>query len=345
MLEHWIQPLSSPVVQESSLSGDRIGAHLEALEHAAESSDQRAVALIGADSRWTKFVRRHLYKFTHRMPEIRLHDLGDLRRVDPDFVTGPILELLSSGICPVLIGGHLGLVKAFRQSYLQLQRPFKPCVMHESVPESIAAIPDTQRLIGVQQHLLPKIIPTSIHAMHLSHLRNGMSNADTMMRESNFVAFDVSALSVMDLPAQRAASASGLTIEEACTLMRFAGLHSAMQSVFICGQDPMSMQLDQSANVVAQMIWYFLEAYSQCIIEDPARHTHYTTYAVHLESYDTDLKFYKSERTGRWWVQFPPAGQETLFPCTYQDYHGAVNGQVTDRLIACASESMEGSKQ
>jgi hypothetical protein len=149
-------------------------------------------------------------------------------------------------------------------------------------------------------------------------------------------------MSATDVPSQRSLSTSGLNIEEGCLLMRSAGLHAQTNAVLITGHDPMSLQLDQSANVVAQMIWYFLEAYNQCIYEHPLESSHCTTYAMHLDDYDTDLKFYKSEKTGRWWVQFLPGGERTLFPCTYGDYQSAVNGEVSERLLTCAHASLEG---
>jgi hypothetical protein len=306
MLEHWIQPLVHSFSQEEYQSGDRIGRNLTAVNAGNVPPKGRGVALIGADSRWTKHVRRHLYKFTHRMSDIGVYDLGNLRRTDPDFVTGPVHELMSSGVCPVIIGGHASLIKAVRQGFIVQRKPFRPVLMHESIPDHLSDIPDKTTVIGVQQHLVPKQLPEHVRTMHLSHTRATLSDADTHIRESNCTLFDLSAMSATDVPSQRSLSTSGLNIEEGCLLMRSAGLHAQTNAVLITGHDPMSLQLDQSANVVAQMIWYFLEAYNQCIYEHPLESSHCTTYAMHLDDYDTDLKFYKSEKTGRWWVQFLP---------------------------------------
>ncbi|HLF62436.1 MAG TPA: hypothetical protein VI603_01725 [Saprospiraceae bacterium] len=307
-------------------------------------SGNREVALIGADTRWAKLVRHHLYQYTHRMPDIRIYDLGDLRRQDPDFVIGPLIELLSSQICPLLIGTNLGVMNAVRQGLMQMRNTFRPVVIHESIPESLITH-DKPLVIGVQQHLIPKHIPRHVHAMHLSDARNAMSEAETMIRDSNGLVFDLTAMSVVDMPAQKSSSSSGFCTEEACMLMRFAGLHADTRAVMITGHDPMSLQLDTSANTTAQLIWYFLEAFNQCIVEDPLGSPHYTSYSVHLEQYDTGFKFYKSERTGRWWVQLLSGIREPVFPCTYRDYQSATNGLVSDRLISCTNASLESSKQ
>jgi hypothetical protein len=341
MLEHWIQPLTPSLFREDYLKGDRLGANLSRLPEAKIPSGVRSVALIGADTRWSKFVRRNIYRFAWRTPDITIHDLGDLRRTDADFVTGPLIELITSGVCPVIIGGHLGLLKAFRQAFSYLQEQFAPLVVHERLSESVQDSPEEIRLIGVQQHLLGRTVPASIQALHLSTVRSSFDDADTLIRESSCTIFDLSALSALDLPAQRSHSTSGFSTEEACMLMRAAGLHSGTRAVMLSGHDPMSLQLDQSANVVAQMLWYFLEAFNQCIHESPLKSPHCTAYTVHLDDYDADIKFIKSERTARWWVQCDPQDPASVFPCTYHDYHSAVNGQVTDRLISCTAASLQ----
>ncbi len=345
MLTHWIQPVDDSSVLKEYLDNDRIGKNLATLDGQGKSAGFREVALIGADPRWTKHVRRHLYQFTHRISDTRLYDLGDLRRLEPDFVIGPLFELISSGICPILIGAHLSTLKVVRQAYAHLRTPLRPVVVHEGIPEFFKTSPEQSRIIGVQQHLIPRSVPSQIQTMHLSHVRNAMSDAETMIRDSNGIVFDLTAMSVIDLPAQKSHSSSGFCTEEACMLMRFAGLHPDIKLVMTTGHDSMSLELDRSANTTAQLIWYFLEAFNQCMTEDPIKGTNFTSYSVHLDFYDTGYKFYKSERTGRWWVQMLTGNQEPIFPCTYGDYQNATNGQVSDRLIACTKASLEPSKQ
>lgn len=345
MLEHWIQPLDSSSILKDYLDADRIGTNLSSLTDKPKTPGIREIALVGVDTRWAKFVRRHLYQFTYRMPDIRIYDLGDLRRSDPDFMVGPLVELLSSGICPVLIGTQLGAVAALRQSFAHIRLPFHPVAMHERLPPALISSDEPATVIGVQQHLVQRQIPGHLSVMHLSHAKDMISDVEPIIRESNCTVFDLAAMTMTDMPAQQSASSSGFCTEEACLLMRYAGLHSDSRIVMISGHDPMSLQLDLSANTAAQLVWYFMEAYSQCVIEDPLKSTHCTSYSMHLDLYDAGLKFYKSERTGRWWVQINPSNMAPVYPCTFQDYKSATNGQVSDRIIACAQASLEGSKQ
>jgi hypothetical protein len=345
MLEHWIQPLDSSAFFKDYLDADRIGTNLASLTEKPKAAGTREIALIGVDSRWAKFVRRHLYQFTYRMSDSRIYDLGDLRRSDPDFMIGPLVELISSDICPILIGGQFGAVKALRQSFAHLRLPFHPVAMHERLPEALIAADESATVIGVQQHLVQREIPPHMSVAHLSNMRNIISNAEPIIRDSNCTIFDFTSMTMADMPAQKSGSSSGFCTEEACVIMRYAGLHSGTRAVVLSGHDPMSLQMDLSANTTAQLIWYFMEAYCQSVIEDPLNSPHCTTYAMHLDEYDTDLKFFKSERTGRWWVQMNPSDLAQAYPCTFQDYQLATNGQVSDRLVACAQASMKGSKQ
>lgn len=345
MLEHWIQPLEAPSFQDDFQSGDRLGVHLSKLPRETPEAPRRSIGLIGVDSRWAKYVRRHLYRFGHRMPDILIHDIGNLRRSDPEFVTGALIEMLSAGICPVLIGGHLALVKSFKQSFTYHKELFTPAVIHETIPELFAQSDGKTNVIGVQQHVLPRHIPEKVNTLHLSHAIAEMQYADVLIRESNCTIFDLSAMAFHDVPAQRSVSVSGFDTAAACTIMRSAGLHGETRAMMISGHDPMSLQLDQSANVAAQMIWYFMEAYNQCIIESPAASAHCTGYTVHVDTYDLDLKFYKSERTSRWWVGFPAGTGDNIYPCTYHDYVDAVQGEMSERLLICATASLESLQQ
>ena len=50
----------------------------------------------------------------------------------------------------------------------------------------------------------------------------------------------------------------------------------------------------------------------------------------------SDLIFYKSEQSGRWWVELPnedPLLDKTLLPCSFLDYKNAVDGFLSDRLL------------
>ena len=53
---------------------------------------------------------------------------------------------------------------------------------------------------------------------------------------------------------------------------------------------------------------------------------------------DEELLFYKSNKTGRWWIEIPflsnvnnKLKRRTLLPCTYAEYVSATNQEIPER--------------
>ena len=92
-----------------------------------------------------------------------------------------------------------------------------------------------------------------------------------------------------------------------------------------------------SFQLVAQMIWYFLEGHNFSIIERPAESDpDFTKYLVPCES--EELIFFKSALTERWWVEVPnlpivytKSNSPALLPCTERDYLDACNQNIPER--------------
>jgi formiminoglutamase len=61
-------------------------------------------------------------------------------------------------------------------------------------------------------------------------------------------------------------------------------------------------------------------------------------YIVPLKQLDYQLTFWKSKRSGRWWLQVPVKTKKQhqrhrLIPCSYEDYQLAGQDQLPDRLL------------
>ena len=91
--------------------------------------------------------------------------------------------------------------------------------------------------------------------------------------------------------------------------------------------------------LLAQMIWYFIEGFEGRKGDYPvATKSKYTKYHVAIEEGKHELLFYKSEFSGRWWMEVPfPADLKSKFvrhqmvPCSYMDYEKATIGVMPDR--------------
>jgi formiminoglutamase len=61
-------------------------------------------------------------------------------------------------------------------------------------------------------------------------------------------------------------------------------------------------------------------------------------YIVELKPHDYTLTFWKSQKTGRWWIQVPVETshknqRHRLIPCSYNDYKSACQDELPERLI------------
>jgi hypothetical protein len=94
---------------------------------------------------------------------------------------------------------------------------------------------------------------------------------------------------------------------------------------------------NQTAQLISQMIWYFMEGYNYRANDYPfGLKDNYQKYIVPIEN--QVLNFYKSNKSGRWWMEINlnesnKFKRHALIPCTYQDYISATNQEIPDRWL------------
>ena len=85
-----------------------------------------------------------------------------------------------------------------------------------------------------------------------------------------------------------------------------------------------------------QSIWYFIEGYSLRVEEDPSS-TNFNGYTYNVMCEGTNLKFYNSELTQKWWVEFVSSNKthniSSILPCAKSDYLMACDETFSDRLL------------
>lgn len=89
--------------------------------------------------------------------------------------------------------------------------------------------------------------------------------------------------------------------------------------------------------MVSQMLWYFIEGVNYRVNEGlDVEKGDFLSYNVPVD--DDVLKFYKSRRTERWWIEIPflstgnnKLKRHTLLPCAYSDYLDACNQEIPER--------------
>jgi formiminoglutamase len=151
---------------------------------------------------------------------------------------------------------------------------------------------------------------------------------EPVIRNTNLLSFDISAIKHSDSPAS-VESPNGFTGEEACMLTRFAGLSNKLSSMGIYGYLPQYDKHDLTAKQISQMLWYFIDGRNrsklEASVEDRDQFNEYHTSFTEVES-----TFLQSKRTGRWWMQLP---NKKFIPCSYADYVNASQNQIPERWL------------
>ncbi len=182
----------------------------------------------------------------------------------------------------------------------------------------------------------------------LGSFKNNIAEAEPILRDTDVVSFDISAIRAADAAGNGNASPNGFSGEDACALSRYSGISDKVSSFGIFEINPEKDQNRQTAHLAAQMIWYFLEGYNARRGDYPvADKQDYQKFTVLLDEGDHELIFYKSHLSGRWWIEVPIqdsllAGKERhkLIPCSAADYEKATENELPIRWWQAMKKGM-----
>lgn len=354
MLHHWIRPVDQEnILEDIDEAAPVLGRAVSFFSEDTADLNGVHVALIGMGDVESDAVRRALYKMSFPFEGLKIADMGNLRKLDVEFAVAPIRELIDSKIFPVLIGRDISAMTAQYKAFLSLQQWINLVLVDEKLKSEEPHLRDVLHrkeaklfhfgLLGCQSHFMLPEDWKLLEQRHYDVVRLGAarSNPEIMepvIRDADLLAFHIEALRQSDAPGQSNPSPGGFTMEEACQISRYAGMSDKLKSFGIFGYHQAWDLRDQTAQVVAQMIWYCLEGYYQRKGDFPATTDGLTEYVVDMKDDEGALVFWKSEKSGRWWFQLAvKAGRKPqrhrLVPCTYDDYRMACRNELPDRLI------------
>jgi arginase family enzyme len=169
-------------------------------------------------------------------------------------------------------------------------------------------------------------------SFRLGDIRKKIEEAEPVVRGANFLSFDLDSVRASDYPLNSKANPFGFTGEEACQLAWYAGLSDYISSFGLYGYDPPAAgpEAERSAFIVAGMIWYFVEGYYQKVDTLDFESDNYIKYTVQIDKTEGDVAFFKSKKSGKWWIQLH---KKTILPCSYSDYEEAAKGELPDRWL------------
>ena len=306
-------------------------------------------------------IRSSLYDLFEGEWGLKILDLGNLRVGQTVEDTYAILEQLVTyfiergGVLIILGGGH-DLITPIYKGHSALGKPlnfasadayldFQDGDNYHSrsflsdLLASKESMLSNYSLFGYQTYLCDPKEVHLLNQMDFNLIRLGEINSDVnemepYIRSIDHLSVDISVIKSSEAPANTYSSPNGITAEILCVMLRYAGLNNKVKSVLFSELNPSLDKNCQSAKVYAQAIWYFLEGLH--LRKDDLSIDNYNNLKVfHVHSDLTELIFYKSLVSGKWWVNFSnqKASAKNLLPCSYLDYIKAVDGELSGRIL------------
>jgi formiminoglutamase len=271
-------------------------------------------------------------------------------------------ELLDKKIIPIIIGGSQDLTYANYAAYQRLQQTVNIVSVDRKIDLGeidseidsgtyLSKILQLQpsllfnySIMGYQTHFVNSEEIETIKKMYfdlyrLGQIQTNMEEAEPIVRNADILSFDISAIRRSDAPGTLNSTPNGLYGEEACQILKYAGMSDKLSSIGIYEINPLFDDREQTTALAAQMIWYFLEGFVNRKSDFPGTaEKDYLKYRVTMKSADHEIVFYKSLKTNRWWMEVPyrigaksKYERHHMVPCSYEDYQLACTEEMPDR--------------
>ncbi|GAA4805037.1 formimidoylglutamase [Olivibacter ginsenosidimutans] len=314
------------------------------------------------------YVREKLYHLHRGEYTPKIVDFGNIKagaQVTDTYAAlkTTVDELLRNNIVPIIIGGGQDLTYAQFQGYEKLEQKVDLVVIDSHFDLDEAVIDDrvatsqtylTRILlhqpnflfnyshIGYQTYYVSQESLKVMDKLYFDSYRLGLfsgktDQAEPVIRNADLLSFDIGAIRSSDACANANATPNGFYAEEACQLCRYAGMSDKLTSIGFYELNPAYDQQGQTAILLAQMVWYFIDGYYNRKKDFPLQpKSAYITYRASLNDDSYELMFVKSKKTDRWWMQVPYPNTKSanerfhLVPCRYEDYLLAVEGEMPD---------------
>ena len=278
--------------------------------------------------------------------------------------------LLKKNIMPIVIGGGHDISYAIYKAYVSLDKFITLTTIdnkfdlgkkddHLSSSSYLGKIISHKPSylfhyvnIGYQSYFVSPLAVKMLDQMNFDVIRLGDINSsiyelEPIMRNTDFLSLDISAIKGSSASANSYASVNGLDPLDVCQLMRYAGLSDKITSVGIFEYNRDIDKNKQTAELLSQMIWYFIEGYKVRKNELNPHLDNCIKYTVAFEDEKNEIVFYKSKTSARWWMGVPFFDKKNkkrnnyYVACSYVDYDLAMKGEIPKRWIKTYNKFQE----
>jgi len=364
--------LAHVVLQSNQTLGYHIAIHSQ--QNGMPDLEEIRLAIIGVeedrsavDNEGTGFglgeIRKQFYQLYPGSWMTKVADLGNILQgntvEDTYFAVKELLSyLLKQNIIPIILGGGQDLSYANYRAYDSLEQMVNVAVVDNkfnlgSIEEGITSNSFLSAIvmnkpnnlfnysnIGYQtffnaQEEIDLVNDLFFDAYRLGEVAKNIKIVEPILRDTDMVSIDISAVRNSEAPANNNATPNGLYGEDLCAIARYAGISDKVSSIGIYEYNSKYDNKTQTAQLIAQTIWYFIEGVNSRTNDYPfGTIENYQKFIVPIE--EEILNFYKSNKSGRWWMEINFENnnknkRHSLIPCTYQDYLNANEQEIPDR--------------
>ncbi|MFT4642249.1 MAG: formiminoglutamase [Candidatus Azotimanducaceae bacterium] len=308
-------------------------------------------------------IRKQLYELYPGNWIVSMADLGNIPQgdtiEDTYFAVKELLSgLLKQNIIPIIIGGGQDLTYANYRAYDTLEQmvnvvsvdnkfdfgSIQDGVTSQSYLSSIVMEKPNNLFnfsnIGYQTFFNPQeeidlVNDLFFDAFRLGEVSKKIELVEPILRDADIVSIDIGVVRNSEAPANNNATPNGFYGDDLCAIARYAGISDKVSSLGIYEFNHTLDNKNQTAQLIAQAIWYFVEGVNSRTHDYPfGTKDNYQKFIVPVE--EEVLNFYKSNKSGRWWMEINlkmnnKYERHSLIPCTYQDYLSANEQEIPDR--------------
>ena len=311
-------------------------------------------------------IRRQFYQLYAWRKNVRIIDLGNLRlgkSVEDTYhaVAEVIAFLVENNVVPIILGGSNDLAFANYRAYEMMERVAnvvaidacfdlgnenKPICSNAYVNKMVLQQPNfllNYANIGYQSYMNS---PESVNMMEslffetyrVGLMRRNLDEVEPVVRNADMVSLDISAVRRPDAPGCPHNSSNGFYGEEICQIAKFVGLSDKLSSFGIYEYDPTLDFNNQTSQLIAHILWYFVEGFIFRQSEGQFKNKNdYRQFNISVTGALDEMVFFNSKKSGRWWVIVPiyqkdkDQVQHYYLPCSERDYQLACEDKISDR--------------
>ncbi|MCP4439148.1 MAG: hypothetical protein GY810_09420 [Aureispira sp.] len=329
--------------------------------HKSQDPTSLKIALLNTDEHDYSEFRKALFQLAHNFKAIDIVDLGQIKG---GFIglTETVDYLVKHKIFPIIIGKDKQVVDSQFRAY-EHQRDLlhltlvdshldwseKDSLLINKLLERHPNILANFSCVGYQLHYCNPVAIDFLkdkffELFRLSKIQQHLADIEPIVRNTDLLGFNLASIKSSDAPCTTHPNPNGFFATEACKILRYATMSDQLSSLSIFGYDPTLADHGQTAQLVAQLIWYAISGFYARKGEYPVDTDRLTKYVVEPTHHDYPLTFFKSSKSERWWLWVPkleihPIYQhQPLIPCSYQDYQKACDGEISARLLRIFSQ-------